>query len=57
MASKVTFPETKKKITASKLKDSKSYRGEITKFTRKRVSQWLIQRGWIGCAVSILILV
>ena len=35
MASKVTFPETKKKITASKLKDSKSYRGEITKVTRK----------------------
>ena len=35
MASKVTFPETKKKITASKLKDSKSYRREITKVTRK----------------------
>jgi len=33
MASKVTFPETKKKITASKSKDSKSYRREITMVT------------------------
>ena len=42
MASKVTFPETKKKITASKLKDSKSYRHEILRSQEKRVSVHIV---------------